>query len=167
MRTVMVLAMTLFLSGIASAQDGSSKTDKWYRASQAVLISGLVLDEWSTVEAINNPTRVSYLHCEDGSQTCQFPVSVEKTVTFRETGWASWYGIQRPGSIVAASVALDAGILTVSHLLYKRGGIWQKVAIGINFAQAGSHLYAGFGNAGKMRSAKLGFVPAGAFSVSW
>ncbi|MBI2068785.1 MAG: hypothetical protein HYT67_01630 [Candidatus Yanofskybacteria bacterium] len=169
MRTIVVLFSLVLWSGIAAAQDNPSKTeDALYRASQAALVGGLVLDLWTTVKAINGPPiHVSYLYCQDGSQTCQFPMFVETTFSFREVGPASWFGIQKPGSIVAAGAAFDAGILTASHFLYKKGGIWRKVAIGINFVLGGSHLGAGFGNIDKMKSSKLGLVPAGAFSIRW
>lgn len=170
MRTTFVFCMMMFLGGVAhaQAQEVPSRTEEvLYHASQMTLLGGWALDEWMTVKAIGDPIHVNYLYCEDGSQTCQFPMPVEKTVTFREVGWASWYGIQEPYSVVAASIALDAGILTASHFLYKRGGIWRKIAIGLNFAQAGSHLYAGFGTVSKLKSARIGLVPAGAFSIRW
>lgn len=169
---VAVLSTTLLLAvvatGFAQENDRPSKVEEvLYHSSQAVLVGGLTWDMVTTVIPMNHPTLVSYQYCENGTSICQFPVSVETSVTFREVGWASWYGIQKPHSVVIANIALDAGILTASHLLYKKGGIWRKVAIGINFAQGGSRLYAGFGNVSKMRSAKLGLVPAGAFSVRW
>jgi len=170
MRTIF-FAMSLFwFSSAVSAQDVDAPgkiESALYRASQTALIGGLAMDMLTTVKAKNSSTHVSYFYCQDGSQTCRFPVSVLKTVTFREVGWASWYGIQKPYSIVAASIALDVGILTASHFLYKKGGVWRKVAIGVNFFQAGNHTVAGVSNADKIKSAKIGLVPAGAFSVSW
>ena len=165
----MFLVGTLLLGGVAHAQDIPSKTeDILYRASQGALISGLAVDMVSTVQAINYPPSVSYQYCADAQ--CLTVVNAMALHKFSEAGWAASFGAHDAASVVAMNVALGGGILYASHFLYKKGGVWRKVAIGLNFFRAGSNLVAGMANISKMESSQqnlLNFVPAGAFNVSW
>ncbi len=165
--TILLLAM----AAAADAQENGrpSKVEEvLYHSSQVMLIGGLVWDMKTTVDAISQPTHVSYQYCQDGSQACEFPVFVDVTTSFNEAGWASSFGAHRPASVVAANAALNTSILCASHFLYTKGGKWGRVAaIGVNFIKAGDNFNAGMGNVGKMRSSRLGLVPVGAFSVSW
>ncbi len=166
---VMFLVGTLLLGGVAHAQEIPSKLeDALYRASQAALIGGLAVDMVSTAQAINHPPSVSYQYCADAQ--CLMVQNVRIVHEFNETGWAAKFGAHSAASVIAMNVALGGGILYASHFLYKKGGVWRKVAIGLNFLKAGDNLACGLTNISRMESSRISLmnlVPAGAFNVSW
>jgi hypothetical protein len=167
-KTLIAVFLLLVTSTVNAQENRPSKVEEiLYHSSQVALVGGLAVDLVSTWQGINNPVHVAYDYCVDGTLTCVVPNHAVATIAFREIGPASWFGIQSPGAVVVAGVAFNAGVLTVSHLLYGKGRVWRKIAIGINIFQAGNHLLAGMGNISMIRSAKVGLVPAGAFSVRW
>ncbi len=136
-----------------------------YQISQGAVVGAMVWDMQTTARNISTTFHVNYQRCENAS--CSSVVSVEKTVGFTETGWTSMLGIRDTDarSIVIANAIYGAGLLTVNHLLYKKGGAWRKVAIGLNFFQASLSLYGAVANNRKMNYEKSNLVPRGAFNV--
>ena len=166
-KTVFAVIFALLVStSFVSAQDRvSGKSDPLYRASQALVVAGLVVDMTTTVVSMRSSTIVNYSYCVDGTQSCVQPNQTMQITTFSEKGWARIAGKNNVAGVVVLNVLADAGVLTVSHFLHEKGGTWRYAAIGLNVFAAGNRLAAGVGNAQRLRSARI--VPAGAFNITW
>lgn len=100
----------------------SKKIDFLFLASQGAFAGATWFDGWTTERGLR-----------------RYP-----TVT--EDGWARCFGERNTFAVTTANVALNAGIGTLSHRLYRRGGRWRFVAIGLVTAKTVSSALAGAHN---------------------
>ncbi len=144
---MVLLVMVLSSAARAQVQDfrqrtpeetkkGSRKLDTFYRISRLYLGVGTGLDGFSTARVLNHPT-VAY--------------RTDKTVLGHfygvEVGWAgSVVGKRNTDAVVAANVLLNVGIERLSRTLYRRGGRWRFLAIGLVLWKATDSTVAGAGN---------------------
>ena len=63
-----------------------------------------------------------------------------------EDGWARCFGSRNAFTAASANVLLNAGITRFSDRLYRRGGRWRIVAVGLLVAKATSNTLAGVQN---------------------
>jgi len=112
------------------------KTDRFYWATEGYLAGGTVADAMTTVKGMDHPTMA---YTEDGTFLMRYVLA--------EGGWARCFGSRDPVTASAANVALNGGIAELSRLIYRRGGRWRILAIGIDFAKATSSTIAGVHNA--------------------
>ncbi len=120
----------------------ASKLDTFYKASRIYLWAGTTLDMTTTVRSLNHP-----------------PIAREAGGTFlmnypsREAGWAGHIvGSRNTAAVVAANVGLDLGVDFLSRRLYRKGGRWRYLAVGLNLWKATDNTMAGFHNMGYTRS---------------
>jgi len=61
---------------------------------------------------------------------------------FKEAGLSRHFGFAGDNVIAAigSSIVLDAGLLALDHWLFKKGGKWRWLALGLNSYQGGVHL---------------------------
>lgn len=140
-----LVALGLFCPSLANAQvqrflkaepgKGAGKLGLLYRSSGLYLLGGTMLDMSSTVRALNHPTLALKA---DGSVLTRY-YSIE-------TGWAGCFGRRNTGAVVMANVALNVGINLLSRNLYRRGGRWRVLAIGVNVLKGTDNLMAGIHN---------------------
>lgn len=114
----------------------SRKLDAFYRISRLYLGTGTTLDGFSTHEGLDHPT---VAHRADKTVLGYFYGT--------EIGWAgSVVGRRNANAVVAANVLLNFGVERLSQNLYRRGGRWRFLAIGLNLAKATDSTMAGAGN---------------------
>jgi hypothetical protein len=134
-----------------------------YQTSQLTLVGGLTWDMVTTRQAINHPRYVDYRLNNTFYTGTHAPPEA-----FEEIGWARVFGAHDTGAIIAANAGLDAGVLILSHYLFKKGGRWwPKAAIVLNMVQGTTHIRAGVINPGSTRSWERGMVPPNATDVRW
>jgi hypothetical protein len=115
----------------------ADKVDLLYKASRTYLWVGTSLDMATTVRALQHP---GVARREDRSFLMNYPI--------RETGWAGRLGIRNAGGVVAANVALNFGIDLLGQKLYRKGGRWRFLAIGLNLFKGTDNAMAGIHNLG-------------------
>lgn len=115
----------------------ADKLDFLYKASEVYLFTGTSLDMTSTVQGLNHP---EVAHRTDGTVLGRYP-SIE-------TGWAGRFGRENTVAVVAANVALNAGITLLSRKLYRLGGRWRIPAITLNVLKGTDNMVAGIHNMG-------------------
>lgn len=165
--SLILLVLVVFSSNNVFADDKKEgKMDKiLYRFSQGALLGMNVWDGQTTVRNLNNPLHASYQLCAD--TVCSYLITTEASVVFKEAGYVTKFGIGQSNTkaIIIADAAYATGLLVASHFLYKRGGIWRKVAIGLNFAQAGFSMHGAIHNNRVMSFERRNLVPQGAMNV--
>jgi len=114
----------------------SRKLDNLYRISRLYLSVGTGLDGFSTARGLNHPT---IAHRTDQSVLGYFYGT--------EVGWAgSVVGKRNTSAVVAANVLLNFGVERLSRTLYRKGGRWRLLAIGLCLWKATDSTVAGVGN---------------------
>jgi hypothetical protein len=113
----------------------ADKIDFLYRASNAYLVGGTWLDMTTTYPVLHHPT-VAYR--ADGSVLTRYYGI--------ETGWAGCLGRRNTVAVIAANVALNAGLNLLSRRIYRRGGRWRVLAITVNVLKGTDNLMAGVHN---------------------
>lgn len=103
--------------------------------SEQCLAAGTLLDLTSTALVLDHPTVALRT---DGTVLGHF--------YGREVGWASVFGPRDTGAVVAANLALSAGVGVLSRRIYRLGGAWRFVAIVLDVAKAADSAIAGGGN---------------------
>lgn len=117
-------------------REGSRKLDILFRTSEWYLGFGTALDMISTVRVLNHPT---------------VALGTDQSVIGRfsgvENGWAgSVVGRRNTAAVVSANVILNVSIGMLSRNLYRRGGHWRFLAIGLNVLKGTNNTMAGIGN---------------------
>lgn len=116
-------------------REGNRKVDFLFRASRGYLAVGTTVDMVSTIRVLHHPT---VARREDGTFLARsYGV---------ETGWAKAFGKRNTAAVVAANVGLNLGVDLLSRKLYRKGGRWRYVAIGLNLWKGTDSLMAGIGN---------------------
>ena len=113
----------------------AERLDHLYRASQFYFLGATVLDLSSTAQVLGHP---SVARGENEQLLARYYGT--------ETGWASFLGERNAGAAVAANASLNAGLGLLSQRLYRRGGRWRILAIGINVLKGTDNLAAGIHN---------------------
>lgn len=121
--------------GSRESERGSGKFGLLYRVSSGYLFGATVLDGVSTTRVLNHPTMA---YRADGSALASYHG--------REVGWAKVFGERNTSAAVGANVALNAGLSVLSRNLYRRGGRWRVLAIGLNVLKGTDNLAAGIHN---------------------
>jgi len=111
------------------------KLDFLFKASNTYLWAGTSLDMATTIQALHHPPIARQAN---GSFLMSYPS--------RETGWAGRLGIQNAGGVVAANAFLNFGINLLSRKLYRKGGRWRILAIGLNLYKGTDNAMAGIHN---------------------
>jgi len=106
----------------ASEKKKPTKVDFLYLMSQGTFAGATWFDGWTTERGLR-----------------RYP-----TVT--EGGWARCFGNRNAFAVTAANVALNLGVEDFSRRLYRRGGRWRFVAIGVVVAKTASGAIAGADN---------------------
>lgn len=140
---LMLLTMSLMNSSLALAQiqdkwkepRKESKMDFLYKASNVYLAGGTALDSFSTARFMNYN---AVARRSDGVVLGRF--------YGQETGWAACFGKRNAFAAVSANAALNVGVGWLSRRLYRRGGKWRVLAIGLNFVKGTDSLAAGYHN---------------------
>lgn len=141
---LVLMAMSLIHSSHAFAQtedmpdEPESNTDQvsvTYRVSDVYLAVGTMLDMTSTVRLMGHPT-IAYRG--DGSVLTHYHGI--------EAGWARVFGDRNEFTAVAANVGLNVGLNLLSRKIYRRGGYWRVLAIGMNVLKGTDNLVAGIHN---------------------
>lgn len=115
------------------------KLDLLFQASQTYLSAGTALDMTTTVLGLDHPPIARQAN---GVFLMRYPN--------REVGWVSRFGVQNTGGVVAANVGLNLGIDLLSRRIYRKGGRWRYLAIGLNLFKGSDSTMAGFHNIGYM-----------------
>lgn len=118
-----------------------------YRASQWFLIGATAVDAVVTYRGLTHPTHLTGSYYVPDPGLWIYP-NVDLTRQFSEGGWARFAGPRNAGGVVAANVALNAGVLLLSHELAKKGPRWRAVAMALNSAKAAGSVSAAAGWAG-------------------
>ncbi|RJQ13484.1 hypothetical protein C4553_03835 [Candidatus Parcubacteria bacterium] len=116
-------------------EEKDRKVDFLFKASRVYLAAGTGLDAVTTVRVLNHP---SMAYRADGS-------ALGRSYGV-ETGWARALGKRNTGAVVAANVGLNLGVDLLSRKLYRKGGRWRYLAIGLNLWKATDSLKAGIHN---------------------
>ncbi len=117
-------------------KEESGKLDRLYKVSEWTLGVGTTLDGLSTARALDHPTVALRT---DGTVLARF-YSVEE-------GWAGpVVGRRNTNAVVLANVLLNVGVRQLSRNLYRRGGKWRLLAIGLNVWKATDSTTAAVGN---------------------
>ncbi len=111
------------------------KLDLFYKASDWYLRAGTMLDAETTFQLLNRPT---IARREDRTFLMRYP-SVEK-------GWARCLGNRNTSAVIGANVALNVGIGMLSRRIYRKGGRWRWLALGLNVLRCTQSFGAGIGN---------------------
>lgn len=112
-----------------------------YSASQWFLIGATAADAVMTYRALTHPTHLTGSYYNSDAGLWVNP-NVDLTGRFSETGWARFVGPRNPGGVIAANVALNAGVLLLSHELAKKGPRWRAVATALNAGKAADTTFA-------------------------
>ncbi len=115
---------------------GRPLADYLFWGAQGYLAAGTWFDSSSTVEVLGHPTMA---YRENGTFLMKYAVT--------EGGWARCFGKRNAFAASTANVALNLGIAEASRRLYRRGGRWRFLAIGLVAARATSSTLAGMHNA--------------------
>ena len=107
-----------------------------FRASNIYLAGATVVDMTTTARVMSHPTMA---YQTNGTLLGGPYRGVE-------AGWASFLGTRNTGAAVAANGLLNAGVTLLSQRIYRKGGRWRALAIGINVAKATGNLVAGVHN---------------------
>jgi len=140
-----------------------SKFEKWtYHVSEFTLLGGSAADMVTMYQSITHPLFVHYY-------MPQYGVIAYTTEPgfFQEAGWAKIFGPRNAPAVIGANVLLDGGAFAASHFMYKKGGVWRKIATGLNFYKGGDHIMAGIKNERAIRAMEHYLVPPGATDVVW
>ena len=140
-------------------QDRGGVEKKIYRASQDMVVAGLVADVATIVYNIGHPLRATYENCPGCGLTY---VSVD----FKEAGQSRIFGTNNIGAFVASNAAFDIGFMVLTRTLHKKGGFWAKIADSMNFVQGGQRIKMAADNMSKRRASQRDLVPAGATNVT-
>jgi hypothetical protein len=108
-----------------------------YLASEGYLVGGTWLDASTTVKGLEHPTMA---YRGNGSFLMRYVVT--------ENGWARCMGNRDAFGVTAANVALNLGVWEASRRLFRRGGRWRILAIGLVVAKATASTWAGVHNIG-------------------
>lgn len=119
----------------AEPRKESDKIDFFYKASRYYLLGATQLDMISTLHVLSHPT-IAYR--ADGSVLARYYGI--------ETGWARCFGRRDARAVIAANLALNAGIYLASRKLYQKGGRWRTLAIVINAVKATDNAMGGIHN---------------------
>ncbi len=113
----------------------ATRLDRLYRVSGWYLNAGTTLDAATTFQQLNRPT---IARREDNTFLMRYPSA--------ELGWARCFGNRNTGAAVGANVALNAGIALLSRRIYRKGGRWRYLALGLNVLRGTQSFGAGIGN---------------------
>lgn len=113
----------------------SDKIGLLYRVSSGYLSAATALDGFSTARVLSHPTMA---YREDGSFLARYQG--------KEVGWAKMFGERNTFAAVGANAALNFGLSMLSQRLYRRGGHWRILAIGLNVLKGTDNLAAGVHN---------------------
>jgi hypothetical protein len=153
-KTVRVVTLVFFAMGLVNSlhaeavllddgglkpQKENRKLDFLFKASNAYLLGGTTFDMVTTVQGINHSTVASRT---DGS--------VLATYHGREAGWARMFGARNTGAVVAANVGLAVATSFVATKLYRKGGYWRILGIGLNLYKGTDSFMSGAHNMGVM-----------------
>lgn len=113
----------------------ADKIDFVYKASEVYIGGATWFDMFTTVRGMDHPTVAMRA---DGSVLMRYHGV--------EVGWAKIVGDRNTGAVVAANVALNAGLALLSRRLYQRGGRWRYAAIAVNVLKGTDNALAAYGN---------------------
>jgi hypothetical protein len=113
----------------------SQKIDFLYHASEAYLAAGTSFDMMTTANGLGHPTTA---WTNNGVFLTHYYV--------QEKGWARIAGRRDTAGVVLANVVLNAGIDLLDRKLYRRGGKWRTVAVGLNVLKGTGNFAAGINN---------------------
>lgn len=117
-------------------QKQPGKLGMLYKASEWYLREGTALDAIGTHLVVDHPTVAL---AADGSVVGRFYGT--------ETGWAGCIvGRRNANGAIAANVLLNFGVSYVSRDLFRRGGKWRYLAVGLNMWRATDSTMAGVDN---------------------
>lgn len=158
--TMFLLILALFAPNGVFAQVEPNKNkleEKLFNASQISRLATFTLDAWTTV---SGPNHLQYDYCPDGN--CG---TVEMQFSRREVGIPGrWISQDNLPAVVAVGVASQVFLHFGIKALYHKGGIWRKIAIGLNAGMAGAHLRAAIRNNGQ-NDLRHRYAPDGATNV--
>jgi hypothetical protein len=121
--------------GLLEQKKDAGKIGTAFKVSRFFLAGGTVLDSSTTFRALNHPVMAKR---PDGSVlTSYYPT---------ETGWTKCFGERNTFAAVAGNVGLNFGVGFVSERLYRKGGKWRLLAIGMNVFKGTQNTMAGIHN---------------------
>jgi len=159
-----------------------SNREKWaYRSSVWALAATSVFDDVETYRNITHPLHVSYTVCYCSlatltpaecaalpwGQSFNYEVITVPAHYFSEGGWPKIFGARNVPAILIAGPALDVVIWRIDRALYRKGGKWRVIAIGINAWKAGGHIEGAMSNISSIPRSEHYFIPTGAYDVHW
>ena len=114
----------------------ADKIDFLYKVSNAYFTGGTLLDMSTTYRVLRHPT---IARRADNAVLAHYQGI--------ETGWAGRFGRRNTAAAIGANVALNVGLSFLSRKLYRRGGRWRILAIGVNVLKGTDNIVAGIHNA--------------------
>jgi len=139
---------------------GGNLEQKLFRASQVAMVAMTAVDMAITSYYMTHPLHASYC---TGAPNCEYP-SVA-TVSFHEAGWAKVFSETNPVPVVAAHTAYTVGMLYATNWLAKKGGVWRKVATGLNLYQVSQNIDGTLHCLNSRSYSQRDLVPTGVFQV--
>jgi hypothetical protein len=146
----------------AEIESRSSLEDKLFRTTRWGMVGAKVVDFTITAIMMNKELKASW--CPATDPDCLHPIV--KTVTFHESGWVAKATRQ---TTPAGVVAVNAGMGLLQYFgtgwLHKKGGVWSKVAIGLNSMEVMANIDGSLHCLRSWRTAKRNLVPHGVANV--
>ncbi len=117
-------------------REESGKTDLLFKASRWYLIAGTSLDGVTTAMVLDHPPIAR--QGTDGKFLGRYRGT--------ETGWASFVGDRSASKVVLANALLNLAVDWSARRLYRRGGKWKYLAIGLNLCKGTASFVGGVHN---------------------